>query len=244
MMLHLVELPLELAALHRWAGGREMPGRGRDEGLVLHHLLTEVFGPRALQPFRLMVAPRARRATLYAYCRQSADALRAQAALTIAPAETEAIALHRLRSLPRPTERWRDGMRLGFDLKFRPVVRLLKPLDAGRETFAKGAELDAFLAETLRHDAARSREAVYLDWLADRFGEAAQIERPASRLAQFQRTRVIRGGRSTEGPEAVIHGTLTVTDRVRFAEMLARGVGRHRAYGYGMVLLRPPGRSG
>lgn len=242
MSLHLAELPMDMSALQRWAGAREMPGQGHDEGLMLHHLLTEVFGPRSLQPFRLMVAPRARSATLYAYCARSAHDLSEQAVVTIAPAEAEVVALDLLRSVPRPADTWRTGMRLGFDLKARPVVRLGKPLDAGDETFRKGAEVDAFLAETLRRDAARTREEVYLDWLADRFGEAARLERAACRMVQFQRSRVIRGGRPTEGPEAVIHGTLTVTDPGRFGEMLARGIGRHRAYGFGMLLLRPPGR--
>ena len=43
-------------------------------------------------------------------------------------------------------------------------------------------------------------------------------------------------------PDATIHGTLRVSDPDRFAEALRRGVGRHRTYGYGMVLLRPPVR--
>jgi CRISPR system Cascade subunit CasE len=49
---------------------------------------------------------------------------------------------------------------------------------------------------------------------------------------------VARGGAVSEGPEATFHGTLEITDPVRFADLLARGVGRHRAYGYGMLLLR------
>ena len=36
-----------------------------------------------------------------------------------------------------------------------------------------------------------------------------------------------------------MQGILTVTDSAAFAALLARGVGRHRAYGYGMLLLRP-----
>jgi len=32
---------------------------------------------------------------------------------------------------------------------------------------------------------------------------------------------------------------LTVTDGEAFARLLAKGVGRHTAYGYGMLLLRP-----
>ena len=34
----------------------------------------------------------------------------------------------------------------------------------------------------------------------------------------------------------------TVTDPVAFVGLLARGMGRHRSYGYGMLLLRPPQR--
>lgn len=42
-------------------------------------------------------------------------------------------------------------------------------------------------------------------------------------------------------PWALLHGTLEVRDPAAFMALLARGVGRHRAFGYGMVLLRPPG---
>ena len=36
-----------------------------------------------------------------------------------------------------------------------------------------------------------------------------------------------------------MRGILTITDAAAFSNLLARGVGRHRAYGYGMLLLRP-----
>ena len=86
----------------------------------------------------------------------------------------------------------------------------------------------------------RTREAVYLDWLTERLGSTVRLDRAACRLARFRRIRVARGNRGPEGPDATIHGTLIVTDPVSFAALLARGVGRHRAYGYGMLLLRPP----
>ena len=61
----------------------------------------------------------------------------------------------------------------------------------------------------------------------------------------FQRTRAVRKRQSrySEGPDALMRGVLTVTDGQAFAELLARGVGRHRTYGYGMLLLRPEGQS-
>jgi len=240
--LHLIELPLQLKALHTWSEARGI-GRGIfDEGLALHHLLGQVFGSAALQPFRLLVAPRAVCGTFYAYANRDAEALRDRAHSVIGPTEADVLPLERLRSIPRPPESWRMGQRLGFDLRTRPVVRLASPLKTDRQCFSAGAELDAFLAETLRKDRARPREDVYLDWLAARLAPVAELERDGTRMHRFRRLRAKRGVRSVEGPDAVFHGTLTVRDPHGFAEMLGRGIGRHRAYGYGMLLLRPPRR--
>lgn len=194
MSLHLIELPLSLPALNRWAGPRHFARGPFDEGLALHHLLGEVFGPAALQPFRLLVAPRAQQGTLYAYAARPAEELRRAAAVVIGPSHAEVVALERLCSLPRPADGWREGQRLGFDLRLRPVVRLASAIPG--TGFAKGAEIDAFLAETLRADDARPREAVYLDWLAQRLAPGAELRREGSRLHSFQRRAISRNGRA------------------------------------------------
>lgn len=246
--LHLIQMPLDMRALHVWAEHRKLAGRGAlDEGRALHHLLAETFGPGVLQPFRLMVAPRSRNATLYGYSKQSETELREMACMVATPEATGVAAPETLSSKPLPPTIWQAGRRLGFDLRVRPVVRLGRS-DIGMK---KGAEVDAFLAEALsqhgddRHGmeaAGREREVVYLDWLAARLASAAEIDRRATRLARFQRTRAVRAGGPSEGPDATFYGTLTVTDPTIFADRLARGVGRHRAYGYGMLLLRSPQR--
>ena len=125
-----------------------------------------------------------------------------------------------------------------------PAARSERP----RTTIRAGSEVDAFLVEALRgspraaNGEGRIRQEVYLDWVSERLAPVVELDRPASSLVRFRRTRVARKGGHPEGPEAVIHGVLVVVDPRAFAEMLARGVGRHRAYGYGMLLLRPPGR--
>ena len=43
------------------------------------------------------------------------------------------------------------------------------------------------------------------------------------------------------GPDATLQGALRVTGGNAFANLLARGIGRHQSYGYGMLLLRPAG---
>lgn len=104
-----------------------------------------------------------------------------------------------------------------------------------------------------------SREAVYQDWLAARIGGAATIE--AARVSGLRDTRLWRKGMPGEGAaatmqgrarptragraalgrrEAVFEGVLRVADPHAFATLLARGVGRHRGFGFGMLLLRPP----
>ena len=243
MTTHLIELPLSLRSLHRWAGSRKLPD---DEGLLLHHLLGETFGPAVLQPFRLMVAPRAQNGTLYAYANAAAEDLRHLARPSLTPAHAEVVDLDRLQSLPRPQANWTAGMRLGFDLRLRPVVRLNSALSGKDEngaavSFRKAAEVDAFLATVLRGKQT-AREAVYVNWLSDRLSPAAALEIEMTRLASFRRLRVWRNGKPLEGPDAVLHGTLIVTDPVAFAELLSQGIGRHRSYGYGMLLLRPPQR--
>lgn len=248
--LHLIEAPLDLRALHIWAETRGFAGRGRlDEGRALHHLLGETFGPGAVQPFRVLVAPRKRHGSLYGYSAQDEHALREQARATATPASADVLPPESVRSKPRPSNTWQTGQRLGFDLRLRPVVRLRGAING--TVFKPGSELDAFVAEALQNHgndtdgmekAGRSREAVYLDWLATRLGASATLEQDATHLVSFQRSRVQRGQRWQEGPDAVIHGTLSVTDPAAFADRLARGVGRHRAYGYGMLLLRPPQR--
>ena len=88
-----------------------------------------------------------------------------------------------------------------------------------------------------------SREQVYAEWLANKLvgsgGVTLDVER--TKLVSFQRTRAHRKlhARHSEGPDAVMRGILTITDSAAFANLLARGIGRHRAYGYGMLLLRP-----
>ena len=109
-----------------------------------------------------------------------------------------------------------------------------------------GKECDAFQWEAVQYpkgEMPHSREDVYARWLLaqlDRRG-GASLELEQAKLVSFQRTRAIRKlhSRPSEGPDAVMRGILTITDPDAFANLLAQGIGRHRAYGYGMLLLRP-----
>lgn len=254
MTLHMVRLPVDLAALARIAGERGWT-KGRrqhfDEGAALHHLLGETFGPAVLQPFRLRVAPRQRRGRLYAYTQHESAELLDTAAIAATPEAISTLSPSALEAKAMPGV-WQVGRRVGFDIRLRPTVRLSSAIapctdrqGQRRHGFARGAEIDAFLAEALKHPSResmahqkRSREAVYRDWLARRLDDAAQLE--DARLVNCQRVTVARGGASHEACDVVMQGTLCITDAERFADLLTRGVGRHRTYGYGMLLPGPP----
>lgn len=162
------------------------------------------------------------------------------AAVVVDPAAARVLGLSAMESLPRPESAWHPGQRLGFDIRLRPVVRLASALRTDRETFRKGAEMDAFLAHVLRKDDGADRGEIYMRWLTKRLEGAAEIDPALTRLSQFERRVIVRNRQRIDGPDATFHGTLTVTDPAAFAALLARGIGRHLTYGYGMLMLRPP----
>lgn len=44
-----------------------------------------------------------------------------------------------------------------------------------------------------------------------------------------------------DGPDALLRGCLRVLEPDAFAHLVARGVGRHRSFGFGMLLLSRAG---
>lgn len=259
MTTHMVYLPFSYRALGRWAGSRGMVRGGVfDEGYALHVLLATVFGKAALQPFRTFRPAKASKGTLYAYSDLEKAELR-NAAQAVAPPDcADVLELGRLRTKLMPTP-LPVGVRLGFDIRVRPVRRIARDIrdtQAARKVIRKGSELDAFRLELLRQSpdgwraatkvsrepgSELSREGVYGQWLAERLAGAAEVDVESCRLASFRRCKTIRGsGPGPEGPDAVLHGECTVRGADEFAARVRKGVGRHRAFGYGMLILRPP----
>ena len=241
MTTNMIRADIDLRAFYRWAGSRGMTSRNAfDPGFAMHCLLTESFGPDlAPRPFRVIISRDWIRpyGTFYAYSNSTADELR-EAALTFAcPLQSRILPASSIDGKTMP-DSWRTGQRLGFEALIRPIVR------CARGSKTPGKERDAFQAEAERHPKgtmSRKREEVYCDWLSLRLAKrGARLE--DARLKSFQRVRVVRKLRkhSPEGPDALMQGNLEVTDAEGFAELIAHGIGRHRAYGYGMLLLRPP----
>lgn len=235
--LYMIRAELDLNAFHRWAGGRGIfGGHVFDEGFAMHKLLRESFGDAAPQPFRIIAPRGCSRGSLYGYSEVGADELRAAAETFACPLQAKILPPARIDAKRMPAD-WKAGRRLGFEILTRPVTR------GARVPGGKVQEHDAFLAalpQCKDDRTAPARETVYAGWLAARL-ERGGARMEEARLASFRRTRAVRrlGRAASEGPHAVMRGTLVVEDAALFGRTLAGGIGRHKAYGYGMLLLRP-----
>lgn len=247
----MVRAQIDAREFRRWMGAKRL----QDPDHAMHCLLSECFGELAPRPFRLILPRDCPTGILYGYGRSDADTLREMANVYADPLQSRVIPVDEMDSKAMPSA-WRVGQRLGFEVRVRPVVR--KPRE---DPERRHREMDAFQAEAERHPKGkmpRSREQVYADWLADKFAIllseesggrlrqgrrlGASLDLTQTKLVSFQRTRVYRkagAARYSEGPDAVMRGVLTITDSEAFPALLAKGIGRHRAYGFGMLLLRP-----
>ena len=237
---HMVRAEIDLGAFYRWAASRQlMTPRVFDEGYAMHCLLTEVFGDHAPKPFRLITHERAgsTRGLLYGYSGQNADQLVQLAAAYSDPLQALTIPSEAVQTKLMPAD-WSEGRRLGFEVLVRPVTRRTRNADR------PGTEKDAFQPpETrgLEGGAPPSRGDVYTRWLSAQMERHGRVKVEECRLHSFRNVRVIRKrrGPSIAGPSAVMRGTLIIGEGEAFSQLLERGVGRHRSYGYGMLLLRP-----
>jgi CRISPR system Cascade subunit CasE len=233
---HLIHLRPNLNRLLPWAQRQGLiPDRGQgDLGYAFHAALKAAFADLAPQPFSYRAGQ-----GLLAYSTQ-AEAMRAAVALAT-PEVADILGLDATSQSPglliRPFPKsWKAGQMLSFEVRARPVVR------------KDDKELDAFLSAVQRMpDTVLSREAVYADWLKRQFEGAAELHEVG--MTEFKLSAVLRRGalqtegarpkRPVQGPDSVFTGVLQVRDSDAFAALVARGIGRHRAFGFGMLLLKP-----
>lgn len=237
-LLHTQPDPQRLTA---WAARNRLLDKEGDLGYALHALLHAAFGEQAPQPFRYLDTEQG----LLAYTRLDATELTQLVALA-EPGVAAALGLGQTRQhggmnlRPFPTQ-WAVGHTLGFEVRLRPIIREGKT----------GRERDAFLAAAEKaQGSALDRGEVYGQWLRDVLARQGGAELMEARMTRYQQLGVtrksqkgnaddMRHSRLVNGPDAVLVGQLRVTHSQSFAQLLASGVGRHRAFGFGLLLLRP-----
>ncbi len=237
-LLHTQPDPQRLAA---WAARHRLLDKEGDLGYALHALLHAAFGEHAPQPFRYLDAEQG----MLAYTHLDAAGLAQLVALADSDV-SEALGFGQTRRhggmnvRPFPTQ-WAAGYTLGFEVRVRPIIREGKT----------GRERDVFLAEAEKLQGnALDRGEVYVQWLRNLLTRQGGAELVDARMIRYQQLGVtrksqkgnvgdVRHSRLVNGPDAVLAGQLRVTNSQAFAELLSNGLGRHRAFGFGLLLLRP-----
>lgn len=227
--LYLVRIPVHAPRLLRFAVANGITQEDETLGYTLHAWFAALFGPQAPKPFRYME----RHNEVLAYANTDAATLLAQARSFAHPSAWAALDAEGMASKPMP-ETWSAGRRLRLEVLTCPVAR--------KDDEEKDVYLRAL--DRLGEDAP-SRGEVYREWLARQWGQAVHLER-LDLMGMSARSRLLRRARNgtnrlriVERPQALFAADAVIRDGEKFGEMLARGVGRHRAFGFGMILLAP-----
>lgn len=257
-----------LSARHLYQLAKKQQHQVADLGYATHCMFASLFGEQA-KPFAIVTEHErgrvpGRQVSVVAYTTTAPDTLKQHALEFSDPQHHGACDWASFAGKPMPTT-FDVGRKLGFEVRVMPTIR--KSSDGAFHK--KGAEVDAFVsacwdaADAAGLPAGASvaeraevapvdRAAVYRDWLASRLEGAADLV--SAELQRFaltpsfrrgksrgERRATKRPGRTQWRPDATLRGTLTVQDPDAFDALLRRGVGRHRSFGFGMLLLRPPG---
>lgn len=242
-MIHLVfRDPL---ALQRFARAQRTSQHIFDADYVVHCALGQLFGEQAPQPFLQRV--RGPVVEVLGYSQHDRKSLQEHAQVYAMSEVWSLVDWNRLDSKPMP-ERWPIGKRLGFYTRACPLVRGPRGHGRGVETKKARPEVDAYLAHVWQRDTPRGREEVYREWLARELSRGGAAGLVQARLGGFRLKRLLRhdGDRKSQTitrPDVRFQGLLEIEDSDAFTALLTRGLGRHRAFGFGMLLLYPGGQA-
>jgi CRISPR system Cascade subunit CasE len=203
-------------------------------GYTLHAWLHEMFKDLAPQPFRFVE----KTGDVLGYTRATADELMEIAQAFASPQAFEALEPDSLATKAMPTT-WTAGRRLQVEVTTSPLARFTN--EQGREV-----ECDVYLRTLDRlGEATPAREQVYADWFRRQWGEALRFEQvgiDSFSLVDLLRRPTVAGQRKVAKlvrPQVTFSAVVAIADPQAFAQRLAAGIGRHKTFGYGMVLLKP-----
>lgn len=241
--LHMISMSIDLEKAMVLARKRRLPLHATDVGYLIHIATSEAFGNSAPSPFSLE-SQSGKHLAVLAYSSLSAERLQDQVLDRPTAVAQTGVFLNSLKSKRMPVE-WRLDKNYAFRVRVCPVVR------AAKDTafYRKGSEVDAYLQRCCSINDPSvfvNREAVYSSWLNACFERLQGAELHSCAMTGFKRQKLVRRSHGMkrvpkllERPDAVFEGRLKVKDSSLFTAMLSRGIGRHRAFGFGMLLLKP-----
>ena len=233
----MIEMPLDFVGLMEF---NDSQGRGgvcdEDLGYTLHGWIAATFVRGAFLSFRVKETLSGLR--FYGYSSQPLAVLRRHAEIHATPLALSVARFDRTYEKPVLAE-FPAGEVLGFEVRACPVSR------GERERDVFDVEVER---ATSRGEIQPDRNMVYTSWLAKRLADSGCIDldkslldvsgfriamslrqKPAGEHARRQSVRV---------PDVLYTGKLCVRDGRGFHDLLQRGIGRHRSFGFGMLMLR------
>lgn len=252
--------PLTLTQIHADLGGlfafglrRRLAPHDIDLGYVIHSWLTEVFTDLAPSPFSWTIDQQ--RVTILGYTHVGESELRERHARA-------EVSLRNIAASPDAKQlpsQWPVGQTLAFRAQVCPIRRLSRkgkglppaPNDPHQRPVRSGAEIDAWqhhLATCqVQNQQPQTRDEIYRTWFIERWDSDA-AELLTWDAIGLQRLRMQRRGTTkADGsrpahvvtlPSLTISGRCRIRDGDAFTRLLAHGVGRHRAFGFGMILVK------
>jgi CRISPR system Cascade subunit CasE len=243
--LYMIQMWLDLRRLVELGRALHLPVQRVDDNYITHCALRELFGDRAPVPFSVENNS-GRYLRVLAYSSLATDDLQATAQAFASPMVYQIPDWPKLVSKPMPST-FPQGTHLGFELRVCPVIRK----SSSGKYHSAGAEVDAFLSRVWEVDDPKTsitREDVYREWLDDQFARSGAAKLYSVQLKQFSLERMFRRNHvkhrqatTIKRPAATMTGNLEVTDATRFIEILRRGIGRHKSFGFGMLKIKRPG---
>lgn len=202
-----------------------------DNGYAVHSCLAEVFREDAPAPFAI-VGSNGKLLEILAYSDQPKEELVENAKTYSMPLAYECIDWEAFHSKPMPL--LAAGTVCDFSIRMCPVSRSSK----------EKKELDVFLSKVLSKESQQTdRMKVYCRWFSKLLKEkeaadCLDVRVEGFRLATLERRDSGRVLKRLKRPDVSFAGTLSVKDSKLFLEAIRKGLGRHKAFGFGMLLLK------
>jgi CRISPR system Cascade subunit CasE len=246
----------DMTALGRWVAASRQRALREDIGYALHAALRATLGRAAPKPFAVLERPGSTQLIGYTSIAEPVLLEALACAATTDPLAAQALGMTAagqplIKVMPHE---WPAGRTLSFEARVAPVVR-------SRDSAIHGGrggpypEVDAaFHPSFAGPEGLGDRTAAHGRWIArelGRGGAATLIEHRtlafglapiARRTQRFESSAA--APRLTQGgllPDLHVRGQLRVADGAAFAHLVARGLGRHRSFGFGCLLLAPAG---
>lgn len=230
--LYMIEMPFSPSSLISFL---QLQGHNthKDEnlGYGVHAWLSAAFGPLRPKPFRLFM-DKERPARILAYSQYTSSDLKNHLKEFGTPSVLNVCEPESIASKTMPKSLWRKNRQFSFEVLICPISR------------NENVEKDVYLRyiENEGEDTKLDRGAVYANWLGRQLNGGATINTIS--LESFRLVNYYRGKSTLKKakfikPEALMRGTMRITDEKVIQQKITRGIGRHRAFGYGMLLLGP-----